>query len=144
MPSPVYADGRVYSITGGPLLVAVDAKTGKLVWRMRLQGTFYASPIVAAGFLYAFNDDGLGQIISLEGKRGNVAAERDFKDSIMGTPALSDGALYIRSAQHFGKSPTEVPPGDVRWEMGRFVRFPKAGVAAIRLAVIGSEPRSAI
>jgi outer membrane protein assembly factor BamB len=103
MPSPVYVDGRVYSITGGPLLVAVDAKTGKLAWRIRLQGTFYASPIAAAGRLYVFNDEGLGQIISLDGKRGNVAAERDFKDSILGTPALSGGALYVRSAQHLWK-----------------------------------------
>ena len=103
MPSPLYFDGRVYSITGGPILVAADAKTGKLAWRMRLKGTFYASPIAAAGRLYVFNDDGLGQIISLDQKRGTVAAEREFKESIMGTPALSDGALYIRSEQHLWK-----------------------------------------
>lgn len=103
MPSPVYVDGRVYSITGGPILVAADAKTGKLAWRLRLKGTFYASPIAAAGRLYVFNDDGLGQIVSLDQKRGTISAEREFKESILGTPALSDGALYIRSDQHVWK-----------------------------------------
>jgi outer membrane protein assembly factor BamB len=103
MPSPVYSDGRVYSITGGPILVAADAKTGKLAWRIRLKGTFYASPIAAAGKLYVINDDGFGQIISLDPERGTVASEREFKESVMGTPALSDGALYIRGEQHIWK-----------------------------------------
>ena len=101
MPSPIYFDGRVYSITGGPILVAADAKTGKLAWRIRLKGTFYASPIAADGKLYVVNDDGLGQIITLDAKRGTISSERDFKESVMGTPALSGGALYIRSARAF-------------------------------------------
>ncbi|HUE17232.1 MAG TPA: PQQ-binding-like beta-propeller repeat protein [Planctomycetaceae bacterium] len=103
MPSPLYFDRHLYSITGGPILVAADAQTGKLAWRIRLKGTFYASPIAAAGKLYVFNDDGLGQIISLSEKRGTLSSERDFKESIMGTPALSDGSLFIRSDQHVWK-----------------------------------------
>jgi outer membrane protein assembly factor BamB len=103
MPSPVSFDGRVYSITGGPILVAADAKTGKLAWRIRLKGTFYASPLAAAGKLYVVNDEGFAQIVTLEPKRGTIAAERDFKESILGTPALSDGALYFRSEQHLWK-----------------------------------------
>lgn len=103
MPSPVFFDGRIYSITGGPILAAADAKTGKLAWRIRLKGTFYASPIAAAGKLYVFNDDGLGQIITLGPQRGSVKSEREFKESILGTPALSDGALYVRSEQHLWK-----------------------------------------
>jgi outer membrane protein assembly factor BamB len=103
MPSPVYFDGRVYSVTRGPILVAADAKTGKLAWRLRLKGSFYASPIAAKGKLYVVNDDGFAQIVSLEPRRGAISAERDFKESIMGTPALSDGALYLRSEQHLWK-----------------------------------------
>jgi outer membrane protein assembly factor BamB len=103
MPSPLYFERRVYSITGGPILVAADAKTGKMAWRMRLKGTFYASPIAAAGKLYVINDDGLGQIISLDPTRGTISAERDFKESILGTPALSDGALYVRGEKHVWK-----------------------------------------
>ncbi len=103
MPSPVFLDGRVYSITRGPILIAADAKTGKLAWRLRLKGTFYASPIAANGKLYVVNDDGFAQVISLEPSRGTISAERDFKESIMGTPALSDGALYFRSEAHLWK-----------------------------------------
>jgi outer membrane protein assembly factor BamB len=103
MPSPLSFEQRVYSITGGPILVAADAKTGKLAWRIRLKGTFYASPIEADGRLYVINDDGLGQIITLDAKRGTISSERDFKEGVMGTPALSGGALYIRSNQHLWK-----------------------------------------
>jgi outer membrane protein assembly factor BamB len=103
MPSPIFYGDRVYSITGGPILVATDAKTGKLAWRMRLKGTFYASPLAADGKLYVFNDDGFGQIIKLEASRGSVESERELKESVMGTPALSDGALYIRTEEHLWK-----------------------------------------
>jgi outer membrane protein assembly factor BamB len=103
MSSPTFYDDRVYSITGGPILVATDAKTGKLAWRMRLKGTFYASPLAADGKLYVFNDDGFGQIIKLDAKRGSVESERELKESVMGTPALSDGALYLRTEAHLWK-----------------------------------------
>jgi len=103
MPSPTFYEDRVYSITGGPILVATDAKTGKLAWRLRLKGTFYASPLAADGKLYVINDDGFGQIIKLDQNRGNVESERELKESVMGTPALSDGALYIRTEEHLWK-----------------------------------------
>lgn len=103
MPSPIYVGDRVYSITGGPILVATDAKTGKLAWRLRLKGTFYASPLAADGKLYVFNDDGFGQIINLDSMRGRVESERELKEGVMGTPALSGGALYIRTQEHLWK-----------------------------------------
>jgi hypothetical protein len=53
--------------------------------------------------LYVFNDDGLGQIIKLDPKRGSVESERELKESVMGTPALSDGAIYIRTQEHLWK-----------------------------------------
>ena len=87
---------------------------------MRLKGTFYASPLAADGKLYVFNDDGFGQIIKLEANRGSVESEREFKESVMGTPALSDG-LYIRAQEHLWKigrlefRPRRNNPAPLRW-----------------------------
>lgn len=101
--SPVFVDGRIYTIGGGPILIGVDAKTGDVAWRLRLKGTFYASPIAAAGRLYLFNDDGLAQIVQLGDKKGEIVSQHDFKEGIMCTPAISDGALYVRSDGHLWK-----------------------------------------
>jgi outer membrane protein assembly factor BamB len=96
-------DGRVYSVSGAPVLNAADAKTGHVDWRLRLTGTFYASPIVAGQRMYCFNDSGLAQLVSLGKERGTLAGQHDFKESILGTPALADKALYVRSDQHLWK-----------------------------------------
>jgi outer membrane protein assembly factor BamB len=101
--SLLYSDGRVYSVTGAPVLIAADAKTGHVDWRLRLTGTFYASPIVAGQRMYCFNDAGLGQLVALGKEHGAIANQRDFKESILCTPALVDKALYVRSDQHLWK-----------------------------------------
>jgi outer membrane protein assembly factor BamB len=101
--SLTYRDGRVYSVTGAPVLIAADAKTGNVDWRLRLTGTFYASPIAAGQRMYFFNDAGLGQVVSLGKERGTISSQRDFKESILATPALADKALYVRSDQHLWK-----------------------------------------
>jgi outer membrane protein assembly factor BamB len=95
--------GRVYSVTGAPVLIAAEAKTGEVDWRLRLTGTFYASPIVAGPRMYFFNDAGLGQIVTLGKEGGTLGPRRDFGESIMCTPAIADRALYVRSDQHLWK-----------------------------------------
>jgi outer membrane protein assembly factor BamB len=96
-------DGRVYSVTGAPVLIAANAKTGNVDWRLRLTGTFYASPIVAGQRMYCFNDAGLAQLVTLGKERGTVSGQHDYKEGILGTPALADKALYVRSDQHLWK-----------------------------------------
>jgi outer membrane protein assembly factor BamB len=95
--------GRVYSVTGAPVLIAADAKTGHVDWRLRLTGTFYASPIIAGQRMYCFNDAGLAQLVDLGKESGKIASQHDFKESILGTPAVVDKAVYVRSDQHLWK-----------------------------------------
>jgi hypothetical protein len=53
--------------------------------------------------MYCFNDSGLAQLVALGKERGTLAGQHDFKESILGTPALADKALYVRSDQHLWK-----------------------------------------
>jgi hypothetical protein len=53
--------------------------------------------------MYCFNDAGLGQLVALGKEHGTIANQRDFKESILCTPALVDKALYVRSDQHLWK-----------------------------------------
>ncbi len=85
------------------MLIAADAKTGHVDWRLRLTGTFYASPIVAGQRMYFFSDAGLGQMVELGKERGRIVNQHDFKEGILGTPALVDKAIYVRSDQHLWK-----------------------------------------
>jgi outer membrane protein assembly factor BamB len=101
--SPVFCDGRVYTLTGAGVLVASSAKTGDVMWRLRLPGSFTASPIAAPGRLYFFNEEGTGRVVTTGEKSGKITSDFPLKERILCTPALSDGALYIRSDQHLWK-----------------------------------------
>ncbi|MBT5910619.1 MAG: PQQ-binding-like beta-propeller repeat protein, partial [Opitutae bacterium] len=55
MPSPILVGKELYVINDGGILTCVDALTGDLHWRERLDGEFSSSPTYAGGLLY-FSD----------------------------------------------------------------------------------------
>ena len=52
--------------------------------------------------LYALNRDGLGQVIRLTDK-GEVLGEGAIGEEVLSSPAVADGALYIRGSNHLWK-----------------------------------------
>jgi outer membrane protein assembly factor BamB len=104
--SPVVHDGKVYVINGAPALTCAAAETGKVLWRLRLSGKFWATPVLAGDYLYCVNDQGLAQVVKL-GDEGEIAAENDFGEPVLGTPAIVDGAIYVRGDSHLFKVASE-------------------------------------
>lgn len=101
--SQVVYRGRLYTINGAGVLTCVDAATGEILWRLRLKGSFWATPIAAAEHLYCVNQDGLAQVVALGDDEGEVIATHDFGETIFASPAAADGALYFRGKAHLWK-----------------------------------------
>lgn len=102
--SPVVSNGFAYAVNSAGVLTGANAATGEDVWRLRLKGPFSGSPVAAEGRLYLFSEDGLGTIVELdEGRRGRIVSECDLGETILSTPALAEGALYVRSDNHLWK-----------------------------------------
>jgi outer membrane protein assembly factor BamB len=97
--SPIVDRGRVYSLNGGGILVCADATTGNVLWQERVKGPFSGSPVIADGKLYAVNEEGLTSVVQL-GDKPAVIATNPLGDTILATPAISNGAIYLRSDQH--------------------------------------------
>lgn len=100
--SPVVAQGRIYSINSAPALSCADAATGKILWRLRLSGPFWATPVLAGDYLYCVSDKGLAQVVRLA-EEGKVVSRFDFAEPILASPAVSEGAIYFRSDAHLWK-----------------------------------------
>jgi outer membrane protein assembly factor BamB len=100
--SPLAYQGKVYTLASAGVLTIGDQKTGKGQTRQRLQGPFTSTPIAAAGRLYFFNEKGKGTILDAR-KAGVRVATTDLKETILCTPAVSGGALYVRSDGHLWK-----------------------------------------
>ncbi len=61
--SPVAIGQQVYFINKVGVLTCVDGKSGKTLYRKRLSGESWATPIAAGGRLYCFAKDGTTQVI---------------------------------------------------------------------------------
>ena len=73
-PSILLVGDLIFMVNDGGIVGALDAKSGEMVWRGRIEGTYSASPIVAGGRIYAFNEDGKTTVLEA-GREFKVLAE---------------------------------------------------------------------
>jgi outer membrane protein assembly factor BamB len=79
--------------------ICLEAKTGNRVWRERLQGKHWASPIYGAGRIYFFSEKNLTSVIE-PGRKFKVLAQNQLEERVMATPAVTGDALILRSKTH--------------------------------------------
>jgi outer membrane protein assembly factor BamB len=103
--SPVLSGDRLYIINRAGVLNCADSRSGKVLWKLRLEGSFWSTPTLVGDQLICCADSGLIQIVDLpqDGSTGSVASKVDLKEKIQGSPAAANGAVYIRSLNHLIK-----------------------------------------
>lgn len=94
--SPLYYEGQLYVHDERGVLSTYDGETGKLLDRQRLEGRFYASGVAGDGRIYLSNDGGVTYVFS-PGTPPRVLAENDVGEEILASPAISQGAIWIRT-----------------------------------------------
>ena len=95
-PSPVVYQGKLYGLTD-VAVTCTDLKSGTELWKQRVEGKFSASPVIADGKLYAINEKGRGFVLDIRGDKPKILAKNDLDDKIQATPAVANGAIYLRS-----------------------------------------------
>lgn len=97
--SPLVVDDRMLLIQCGGIATCFSTTDGSPVFgpgRIRNEGDYFASPIYADGKVFMASEN--GKIVVLqEGPDLNVLAVNDMGDSILGTPAIANGALFVRT-----------------------------------------------
>jgi len=89
-------DGRLFQVTRGGVVSCTDAKTGQDIWEDRFEGQHLPSPIVAGERIYFCNDRGDCTVIRATDKF-EVLARNKLADGMTSSPAVADGALFLRS-----------------------------------------------
>lgn len=101
--TPIVYQDALYFVNNAGVLFCADPKNGDIKWQQRLEGPFSSSLVAAAGHLVAFNERGVGQVVKLGGEKGEIVSKNDLGETILCTPAIVNGAIYIRSDQHLWK-----------------------------------------
>jgi outer membrane protein assembly factor BamB len=99
LPSMVAAGGRLYVVTDKGIAACLEARTGKEVWKGRLNGSFSASPVLAGGRLYALSDAGETFVLRA-GDEYQLLARNPLGEEAQATPAVAGGRLFIRTKGH--------------------------------------------
>ena len=70
-----------------------------------MQGPFWGTPALVGNRLYCISQEGLAQVVeySDEGRQGEVIGKGEIGETIQASPAVADGALFIRSDRHLWK-----------------------------------------
>ena len=92
MPSPILVGNELHVINDGGILTCVDALTGDLHWRERLDGEFSSSPTYAGGLLYFSDQAGVTTVIK-PSKTFQVVSKNEL-----------DGTAHMASFAPLGKS----------------------------------------
>lgn len=108
VPTPIAKDGRVYLCADDGVASCLEASTGKVLWRERIGGAFYSSPICVSGRLYCTAKNGEVVVLAASDEFAVLARNR-LGEPCFATPAVADGVLYFRTHAHLislgGKKP---------------------------------------
>lgn len=100
--SSIISDGKLYTLNRG-VLASYDLANGEENAKVRIGGNFWSTPVIAGDHMYMFDQEGTGYVVQLNGEL-KVVHKHDFGDEvILGSPAISDGAMYIRSDKSIWK-----------------------------------------
>jgi outer membrane protein assembly factor BamB len=96
--SIVAAGDRIYSLKGS-VLSAGRLDDGQQIWQKRLSGLggTWATPVIADGKLYVFDQSGIGLVVEDQGDRAETIAEVELGDGVLGSPAVAAGRLVVRA-----------------------------------------------
>jgi outer membrane protein assembly factor BamB len=101
--SPLFYQGRVFTVKDGGLASCYDAKSGTIFYqgeRMDAPGEYYSSAVAADGKIYVASQNGIVTVVSA-GEKFEILARNKFVGQIMATPAIVDGKIYLRAGDYF-------------------------------------------
>jgi outer membrane protein assembly factor BamB len=91
--APVFHQGKVFFAYVDGNLVAVDATSGKEVWKRKLAGHLESSPMAVGGTLYLGTDK--TNVVAVRAIDGKILWQFNSPGAIKASPSFHDGRLYV-------------------------------------------------
>ncbi len=98
-PSLLVVGDELYAVSDAGIASCLDARTGKVHWEERLEGTYSASPVAAAGRIYYQNEAGTGTVLAA-GRTFTKLAVNPLGERTLASYAMAGGSLFIRTERH--------------------------------------------
>jgi hypothetical protein len=99
VPSPIATQGHFFVVSDLGYLSCLEAKSGKRLWMQRLGRHHSASPVLANGYMYFPDDDGITWVVKASSKF-ELVAKNALGEACYASPAVSGGNLFLRTLHH--------------------------------------------
>lgn len=98
IPSPVVVGAELYMVDDNGVLSCLDASTGEVHWRERLDGGAVSASITyAGGHLFLHNHEGDTFVLEPDAEGARLVGTNSIDGGIQSSLAVAEGALYLRS-----------------------------------------------
>ncbi len=95
-PTPIVKDQLAYLWSDSGIVTCIVAATGDVVWRERVGGSYYGSPVWVDGSLYCVDRRGTVAVVAA-GKKYELLAKVPLGEPSFATPAVAGGVMYFRT-----------------------------------------------
>ena len=99
VPSMIVDQGHLYAVTDGGMAVCWKSDTGEEVWKERLGGDFFASPVKVGSAIYASNVGGKTFVFEATPQRFRLLAQNQLGNEAYASPVACGDHLFLRVAQ---------------------------------------------
>ena len=100
VPSPIAKDGHLYGVMDAGFAVCWKSDTGEELWKMRLGGDFFASPVMVGHRIFASNLAGKTFVFEATPQAFKSVAENQLGDEAYASPAICGDRIYLRVAKN--------------------------------------------
>lgn len=99
VPSMIVKEGHLFAVTDAGMAVCWKSDTGAEIWKERLGGDVYASPVMVDDRIYASNLAGKTYVFEATPKSFRILAQNQIGDEMYASPVICGSRVYLRVAR---------------------------------------------
>ena len=101
IPSPIIVGDALFMVADkGGIARCLNAKTGNELWKMRLGGNHWASPVLVDGQLYFSSKEGQVVVLPASKSQPEITARNTLNGRFIASPAIAGDSIILRSTTH--------------------------------------------
>lgn len=106
IPSPLVYKDRLYLWGDTGIVTCANVKTGKEIWKERVNGSYFGSPVCVNGDIYCIDKQG-DVVIIATGDKFKLINKVPLGEASQATPAVSEDTMYLRTDSHLYALPAK-------------------------------------
>jgi outer membrane protein assembly factor BamB len=97
--TPVAHGDRLFLWGDSGIVSCIDTSSGERIWRERVGGSFFASPVRTGDRIFSVSREGEVVILGTQGEF-RLLGRVDLEEPSHSTPAVANGVIFFRTWSH--------------------------------------------